>query len=209
MQIQAPADAPAGKYMVWLDMVQVDNPDEDFVEGPSVTVVVPEPVEEAKPFPWWIVAVVVGVLLIGSLLTWVLTRGNPELTVTAQASPETAVPDSNLTYTYTIRNDGKKAATDVVFTASLPPDGTFVAGASNSICQQVEADIVCSLEDEEIPRDDSVDVIVVVHIGADSTGSLTSGYRVKSEGTEEIVGDPLVVMGAGYRTSGGLTRRQR
>ena len=51
VQIQAPSHAPAGEYMVWLDMVRVDNPDEDFVEGPTVTIVVPEPVEGGKTIP--------------------------------------------------------------------------------------------------------------------------------------------------------------
>src|SRR5262245_16291829 len=37
VQIKAPPTAPAGSYSFRLDMVGVENPDEDFVQGPSVS----------------------------------------------------------------------------------------------------------------------------------------------------------------------------
>ena len=87
VQIDVPARAPAGRVSFRLDVVGVENPDEDYTEGPPVQVVVPETPEESRPFPWWILAVAGGVLLIGIILAIVLwprqatvpyVRGLPE-----------------------------------------------------------------------------------------------------------------------------------
>jgi serine/threonine-protein kinase len=64
VRIAVPPTVPPGSYVFRLDMVGVANPDEDFVAGPSATVVVPAAVERKAPFPWWILAVVGGVLLV-------------------------------------------------------------------------------------------------------------------------------------------------
>jgi hypothetical protein len=64
VQIEATATAPAGDMRFRLDMVDVENPDENYSRGPTVTFQVPEPVAAAKPFPWWIVAVVAGVIIL-------------------------------------------------------------------------------------------------------------------------------------------------
>jgi serine/threonine-protein kinase len=72
VEIAVPSDAPAGRYTFRLDVVGVENPDEDYSEGPPVQVVVAGPVKERKPFPWWILAVVGGVLLVGIILAIVL-----------------------------------------------------------------------------------------------------------------------------------------
>ena len=87
VQINVPADAPAGPVSFRLDVVGIENPDEDYTEGPPVQVLVPEKEPEPKPFPWWILAVVGGVLLVGIILALVLwprdvrvpyVRGLPE-----------------------------------------------------------------------------------------------------------------------------------
>lgn len=62
VQVAVPMDAPAGDYTFRLDMVDVDNPDENFTQGPGVAFqVTPLP---PKPFPWWIVVVVAGVIVL-------------------------------------------------------------------------------------------------------------------------------------------------
>jgi hypothetical protein len=71
-RIAVPADAPAGSYPFRLDMVGVENPDEQYTQGPTVTFQAPEP-EPKKPFPWWIIAAAAGaVLLIGIILAVIL-----------------------------------------------------------------------------------------------------------------------------------------
>ena len=64
----------AETYSFRLDTISSRNPDEEYTEGPVVTVEIPERKgEEPKPFPWWIL-IVVGILLVvveaGSLSMW-------------------------------------------------------------------------------------------------------------------------------------------
>src|SRR5918911_5611735 len=70
VQIAVPPTAPAGNYPFRLDMVGVDNPDEDLTQGPTVPLVVPEPVVVKKPFPWWILvaAALAVIILVGGFL---------------------------------------------------------------------------------------------------------------------------------------------
>jgi hypothetical protein len=71
VQIAPPASAPAGQYSFRLDMVDVEHPDERYTEGPAVTFeVLPVTI---KPFPWWILALAGGVIVVGvvvALLVW-------------------------------------------------------------------------------------------------------------------------------------------
>ncbi len=68
----APPEAPAGDYDIGLDMVETENPDENYTKGPTVTVEVPEPEPEPEepgwpfPFPWWYI--VVGVLVVVAVI---------------------------------------------------------------------------------------------------------------------------------------------
>ena len=81
VKVQAPPGTPPGRYTFHLLVSNVANPDEQYADGPTVSFVVPEPAPEGKkPFPWWIVALVGGVLLIGGIVTAILAgRGGPDL----------------------------------------------------------------------------------------------------------------------------------
>ena len=81
VKIQTPPGTPPGRYTFHLLVSNVANPDEQYADGPTVSFVVPEvaPVVK-KPFPWWIVALVGGVLVIGGGVTAILAgRGGPDL----------------------------------------------------------------------------------------------------------------------------------
>ena len=75
MHIAVPPGTPVGKYSFRLNIISVENPDEEFTEGPSVSFEVKELAPAAvapRKFPWWIVAVA-GVLVLGAgLITWLL-----------------------------------------------------------------------------------------------------------------------------------------
>ncbi len=75
-----PPAAAAGTYTFRVDVVSVDNPDEDFTEGPSVSFVVAAPrATTTRGFPWWIL-IVAGVLVLAVGITLVLVLpGKPGL----------------------------------------------------------------------------------------------------------------------------------
>ena len=75
VKIAAPPGTPAGKYSFRLNIISVENPDDEFTEGPSVSFEVKELVPAAaapRKFPWWIVAVAAVVILGAGLITWLL-----------------------------------------------------------------------------------------------------------------------------------------
>jgi hypothetical protein len=104
------AGAPAGKYPFRLDVSSARNPDEDFTEGPTVTVEVagaPPPPPPPPPKKWWIIFVIIGgVVLIGIIILIVVLVGNgkkppqevtPTPTATATEPPAPATPTPTTT----------------------------------------------------------------------------------------------------------------
>ncbi len=76
VQVTVPASGPAGGYSFRLDMIGVENPDELFTEGPTVSFSVPEP-EVKKPWPAWLPYALIGgvvVLIILVIVAIVATR---------------------------------------------------------------------------------------------------------------------------------------
>ena len=69
VRVAVPAGTEPGAYRFRLDVVSEENPDEDFAEGP-VSVIQATPRKTGQPFPWWILAVVAGVLILGGLIYW-------------------------------------------------------------------------------------------------------------------------------------------
>ena len=99
--IAVPGDAPAGSYAFRLDMVGVENPDELFTQGPTVSFEVSE-APSPKPFPWWaVIAAVAGLILccvlaVGGYLVYQnLPADKPTPTIEATAAA-TATPASTL-----------------------------------------------------------------------------------------------------------------
>jgi len=69
---------PAESFQFRFDAVSAANPNEDFAEGPVVAVEIPETVvTEPKAFPWWILAVAAGVLIVGGVVAWLIFRPDP------------------------------------------------------------------------------------------------------------------------------------
>src|SRR5262249_37671805 len=75
VHIAVPPGTPVGKYSFRLNIISVENPDDEFTEGPSVSFEVKEVTvaqAPARKFPWWIVAVAGVLVLGGGLITWLL-----------------------------------------------------------------------------------------------------------------------------------------
>lgn len=74
VRIATPAGTAPGRHTFGLDMVSVENPDEEWSQGPKVAFEIPATAPPKKPFPWWIVAVILGLLLVGGLVLWLVLR---------------------------------------------------------------------------------------------------------------------------------------
>jgi hypothetical protein len=77
VKIQVPPDGPPGRYTYRLLVYSTRKAGEEFTEGAAVAFEVPERETKTEPPPppnrWWIwVAGIVGVLLLGGVLTWLL-----------------------------------------------------------------------------------------------------------------------------------------
>ena len=78
IEIQAPPGTPPGKYRFRLDACSTSNPDDDYTEGPVVSVEMPVPpakTVDKKPFPLWILLLILGIVVIGGLTVWLLVSG--------------------------------------------------------------------------------------------------------------------------------------
>jgi hypothetical protein len=88
VRVRAPAGAAAGDYQFHASVAAVDNPDEEYTDGPPVTFTVPPVV--VKPFPWWIVIVAAAVLVVGGLVLFFLLRGgNKQVAVGSACTADT------------------------------------------------------------------------------------------------------------------------
>jgi hypothetical protein len=74
VRIAPPAGTPPGRHTFGLDVVSVENPDEEWSQGPKVAFEIPATPPAKKPFPWWIIAVILGLALVGGLVGWLMTR---------------------------------------------------------------------------------------------------------------------------------------
>jgi serine/threonine-protein kinase len=79
-----PAATPAGQHRIKLRATNVNDPDNDTTDSAVATVTIPavaKPPAKKKPFPWWIVAVAAGVLVlvIGAIIAVVLLTGGPKV----------------------------------------------------------------------------------------------------------------------------------
>ena len=136
VRIAVPPAAAAGSYRFRLDVVGVDNPDEEFAEGPTVTFQVPE-APPPKPFPWWIIAVVAVILIaVIAVVVFVVTRPVPAAPVptdtpTATAGP-TATPTPLPTFTPTpapTRFGGGESGQIAFYSDRLSTPGVFLMEA--------------------------------------------------------------------------------
>ena len=81
IRVNAPAGTPQGAYTFHPLVSSVTNPDEEYADGPTVTFEVAASAPPKKPFPWWIVAVAGGVLVIavGAIVVFSQLQGGAKL----------------------------------------------------------------------------------------------------------------------------------
>jgi serine/threonine-protein kinase len=77
IKVQVPRTVPAGTYRVRCDAVAEHQPQEVFTIGPTVGLTVAAP-SEPRTFPWWIIAVAAGVVVVIGVVLFVVTRGGDD-----------------------------------------------------------------------------------------------------------------------------------
>ena len=78
---KVPAGTAASKFRVRLDALSVANPDDDFTEGPavSVTITASPDKKEGGGIPWWVWLIIgLVVLALTGVVAWLLLRSKPE-----------------------------------------------------------------------------------------------------------------------------------
>jgi hypothetical protein len=92
--VKIPPGTPEANYSFRLDVISVENPDEDFTRGPAVAIRVKLLAPAPRPFPWWILAVVALILVVGGYAIWRFAGGTPTqpVTVAPKEAPKTANP---------------------------------------------------------------------------------------------------------------------
>lgn len=83
VRIAPPPDARAGSHTFRLDMVGVENPDEQYTRGPTVTFEAPERLQK-RPFPWLTLLIIAGILtlayaVVAAIFLWPRDVGVPDL----------------------------------------------------------------------------------------------------------------------------------
>ncbi|HXJ93707.1 MAG TPA: PASTA domain-containing protein [Terriglobia bacterium] len=78
VQVAVPSESKEGRYVFRLDAVAVQNPDEDYTQGPAIAFVLAKQ-EKAKRFPWWIPALAVLVIAALGVGFWLFERGKVEV----------------------------------------------------------------------------------------------------------------------------------
>lgn len=99
--LKFPPATPAGNYTFRLDVCNTANPDDDYTEGPLVAATVAATAAPAakKPFPYWIIFLIAGLLIAGGVTTAVLLmkKKKPDIVKTPEPEPEPEPPVATMT----------------------------------------------------------------------------------------------------------------
>lgn len=144
VEIAPPEDAPPGSYSFQLDMVDVEDPEEYYSPGPTVTFQVPEIEQPPRKFPWWIVAVVAGVVIVSGIVVFLVLRsGAQRRAAQATATAQAAITRAVLNATATAQAQATRTA-QAAETAQAIASQTAVARATATAQAQQTADAIAN-----------------------------------------------------------------
>jgi hypothetical protein len=137
VQVLVPAEVPPGKFSFRLDVFAEDHPDELYSEGPQVTFEVkPAPVPQ-KPFPWWILIVIVAVCILLGIGAWFFLRTVEVpnvINLTIPAATE-KLKSSNLMFELDSPSAGRPPGADAKIVSEEPPPGSQVKPGTSVKCK--------------------------------------------------------------------------
>jgi len=131
VQVTVPPATKEGSYTFRLDACSVQNPDEDYTQGPTVSFAVAKH-EERGHFPWWIVIAAAAVLVVGGVLWWILSTKKvavPDVTKQSLSQATTTLTGQQLKVG-TVTDETGAAATSGTVSSQSPAAGTQVAANS-------------------------------------------------------------------------------
>jgi hypothetical protein len=130
--IKVPPKAPPGSYIFRLDMVGMENPDEDYAQGPGVTFQMSS--APSKPFPWWIVIAAGVVLVAAVIIIFLIISGQkvpvPDVSGLSVAAAQDALKAAGLTPGDT-REEHSSTVPAGILLGSEPPAGEKVSKGSS------------------------------------------------------------------------------
>ena len=171
VQVAAPPGNKPASYTFRLDAFSVQNPDEDYAQGATVAFTVPA-AKKPKPFPWWIVAVAAGVLIVAGVTTWLLLRVRvtvPNITGQTLVNANTTLAAANLKIGSVTNVLGPASSVDQIVTQSP------AAGQTTSSGSGVDVEVgVAIVTVPAVVGKTYTDAVSALHAAALDTGTVTN-----------------------------------
>jgi uncharacterized repeat protein (TIGR01451 family) len=106
-----------------------------------------------------------------------------EVAVTLSTTPETASPNSQLTYQLSVTNNGPHQAPDVTLTDQLPSGVSFLSASSTEgVCAEASGTVTCNLGN--MAQNANVSITIVVNVTAASGTTLENTASVSHTTTD-------------------------
>ena len=186
VQINVPDDAPQGSYSFHLDMVGVERPEEYFTSGQVVTFVVPAPVVKPKKFPWWVLAVAGGVIVI-AVVIFILLSKKP-VTVSRVADSDRFFDPADTIYIAGTQPDYGHSPTLTLRRAAELPSGSLIIRPNGPGLVTIHFDL------SDIPSSASIQKaeLTLFIEGGDTEGLNLTVQRALAAWTEDASPEPAI-----------------
>jgi hypothetical protein len=183
VKVAVPADAPAGSYAIQGRVYSADlAPEESSVLSGRVVfdIGAAAPVPEAKPKPWWLIAVAALVVLVIGVVTWLLVAGGdePKPVAGGAASPSATPKDAKVPNLLGLAEEqARKELTAAGLTVGTLKRKQDPAQKDKVLQQGTAAATV-------VPGGSKVDLVVAVSLAAPAITSPAAGQGLGRSGVD-------------------------
>jgi beta-lactam-binding protein with PASTA domain len=201
VQIAVPGDAPAGTYAFRLDVMEVEEPEENYTEGPTVTFEVREAAPPpSRPFPWWILAVgVVVIAVVLAILLWPRQVMVPDMELMTLAEAEAEIEKVGLVASTTTEahdtiEEGQVIRTDPPASSKVDKGSTVALTISSGVGQVTMPDVVGMTEAQARDRLKLEDLAVTISRENHDTIAQDQVIRTKPSEGNKVDSDSTVTI---------------